>query len=462
MNARHDSNAARDIATVLHPYTNPDTHAAAGPVVIAKGAGVYVEDDQGRRYLEGMSGLWSTSLGFSEPRLAEVAARQMHALPYYQLFGGRSTEPAIELADRLMSMTKEFGFDKALFANSGSEANDQAVKVIWYYYNSIGKPQKKKLIARVRGYHGVTVMAGSLTGIPSNHADFDLPVTGVLRTDCPSRHHYGEPGETDAQFVDRIVGNLEALIEREGADTIAAFFAEPVQGAGGVIVPPAGYFEKIGRVLKKHDILLVADEVICGFGRTGSMFGSQTFAMQPDIMTVAKALSSSYLPISATLLSRKVYEGVAAGSRKHGMFAHGVTYAGHPVCAAVANEALKIYEERDIVGNVRRLAPHFLQRLHALGDHPLVGQSRGVGLIGALEVAEDQAFPGAPAAAVAARIQAAALEPGLIVRTIRDAGAVCPPLIINAAQIDELFDKLGVAFDRALAEMRPATRKAAA
>jgi 4-aminobutyrate--pyruvate transaminase len=360
-----------------------------------------------------------------------------------------------------MSMTKEFGFDKALFANSGSEANDQAVKVIWYYYNSIGKPRKKKLIARVRGYHGVTVMAGSLTGIPSNHADFDLPVTGVLRTDCPSRHHYGEPGETDDQFVDRIVGNLEALIEREGADTIAAFFAEPVQGAGGVIVPPAGYFEKIGRVLKKHDILLVADEVICGFGRTGSMFGSQTFAMQPDIMTVAKALSSSYLPISATLLSRKVFEGVAAGSRKHGMFAHGVTYAGHPVCAAVANEALKIYEERDIVGNVRRLAPQFLQRLHALGAHELVGQSRGVGLIGALEVAEDGAYPGAPAAAVAARIQAAALEQGLIVRTIRDAVAVCPPLIIDAAQIDELFDKLGTAFDMALKEMRPAARKAA-
>ena len=367
MTVAHDQNVARDIASVLHPYTNPDSHAKAGPFVVSKGSGVYVEDDQGRRYLEGMSGLWCTSLGFSEQRLIDVAHKQMQQLPYYQIFGGRSTEPAIELADRLMSMTRSFGFSKALFANSGSEANDQAVKLIWYYFNAIGKPQKKKLIARVRGYHGVTIMAGSLTGIPSNHADFDLPVDRVLRTDCPSYYHYGEAGETEAAFVDRIVGNLEALIQKEGADTIAAFFAEPVQGAGGVIVPAKGYWEKVGALLKKHQILLVADEVICGFGRTGNMFGSETYGMKPEVMTVAKAMSSSYLPISATLVSKEIFDGIAAGSNKHGTFAHGVTYAGHPVCSAVANETLKIYQERDIVKQVKKLEPHFLERLRALG-----------------------------------------------------------------------------------------------
>ncbi|HMN82150.1 MAG TPA: aminotransferase [Burkholderiaceae bacterium] len=452
------SSHARDVASLIHPYTNLDLHRARGPVVLAKGDGVYVEDDQGRRYLEGMSGLWSTALGFSEKRLADAAYRQMQQLPYASLFGGRSNEPAIELADRLLALTAQFGFDKVLFANSGSEANDQAAKLVWYYHNAIGKPAKKKLIARTRGYHGVTVMAGSLTGLPQLHADFDLPLPCVLRTDCPSFYHEGRPGETEAQFVDRIVGNLERLIEQEGPDTIGAFFAEPVMGAGGVIVPPPGYFERVQAVLKKHDILLVADEVICGFGRTGSLFGSQTFGMRPDIMTMAKALSSSYLPISATLVSKPIFAAMVDESRKQGAFAHGVTYAGHPVCAAVAVEALKIYEERDLVGHVARVAPQFQRRLRALGGHPLVGEARGVGLVGALEIVADKAgrmpFPAAAAAGVA--VQEAAMAQGLIVRAIRDALAICPPLIITPAQIDELFDKLGRALDAAHEGLRKA------
>ncbi|MFO1197838.1 MAG: aminotransferase [Burkholderiaceae bacterium] len=453
---RHETNAARDIAGLIHPYTNLDQHRQTGPIVITRGDGAYVEDDQGKRYLEAMSGLWCTSLGFSEQRLVDAAHRQMQALPYYQIFASRSTEPAIELSERLLGLTREFGFDKALFANSGSEANDAAVKLAWYYFNATGRPKKKKLIGRVRGYHGVTVMTASLAGIPSLHADFDLPVPGILQADCPSRYFYGQPGETDAQFVDRLVGNLEALIAREGADTIAAFFAEPVQGAGGVIVPVPGYWEKVQQVLKKHDILLVADEVICGFGRTGNMFGSQTFAMKPDIMTVAKALSSAYLPISATLVSGRVYEGVLAGSRRNGAFAHGVTYAGHPVCAAVANEALKIYEERDVVGHVRRVAPRFLERLCAMGDHPLVGEARGVGMIGAIEIVQDKASkkPFDAAAAMPTLVQDAALDEGLIVRAIRDTIALCPPLIVDDAQVDELFDKLGRTLDRVLAQAR--------
>jgi 4-aminobutyrate---pyruvate transaminase len=456
MTRTHDDNVRQDVQNLIHPYTPLDKFGQAGPMVIKRGDGVYVEDDMGRRYLEGMSGLWCTALGFSEQRLVEAAIRQMRELPYYQIFGGRSNEPSIELSDRLLAMTHHLGMDKALFANSGSEANDQAVKLIWYYFNTVGKPAKKKLIARERGYHGVTVMAASLTGIPGNHADFDLPVARVLRTGCPSLYHSSVPGETEDAMVDRLVAELEALIAREGADTIAAFFAEPVQGAGGVIVPPAGYFQKIQAVLKKHDILMVADEVITGFGRTGNMFGCDTYGIRPDIMTVAKALSSSYMPISATLVSKRIYEGLVEGSRRNGAFSHGVTYAGHPVAAAVAVEALKIYEDRDIVGHVRRVSPHFLARLHALDAHPLVSSTRGVGLIGALEIVQDKASRKTfdAASGVLAFLGTAVLAEGLITRPLRDTMAVCPPLIITDAQIDELFDKLERALDATLAHVR--------
>ena len=455
----HDLNVTQDINSLFHPYTPLAKQRETGPVVMTRGDGVYVEDDQGNRYLEGMSGLWCTSLGFSEPRLVEAATRQMQQLPYYQLFAGRANEPSIELSHRLIEKTRHLGMDKALFANSGSEANDQAVKMIWYYFNAIGKPAKKKLIARERAYHGVTVMSASLTGLAGNHADFDLPIGDrVLRTACPSHYHYGRPGESESQFVDRIVVELEALIAHEGADTIAAFFAEPVQGAGGVIIPPAGYWEKVQAVLRKNDILLVADEVITGFGRTGHWFGCDAYQIKPDMMTVAKALSSSYLPISATLVSAKVYAGLSEGSTRNGVFSHGVTYAGHPVCAAVAIETLKIYEERDIVGNVRERAPHFLRRLKGMESHAMVHATRGTGLIGALELVQDKATRKTfdPASGILNRVQSAGLEVGVICRPLRDTLAVCPPLIINDAQIDELFDKLGRALDLAHADARKA------
>jgi 4-aminobutyrate---pyruvate transaminase len=341
MTALPNSTAARDIASLIHPYTNLDRHREVGPFVISSGDGCYVYDEGGKRYLEGLAGLWSASLGFSEPRLVAAATKQMQRLPYSQLFGGRSHEPAIDLAEKLLAIAPK-GLSKVLFANSGSEANDQAIKLVWYYHNAIGKPDKKKIISRMRGYHGVTVASASLTGLAPNHVDFDLPIARFLHTDCPSHFHYAEPGESEAAFVPRIVGNLEALIEREGPDTIAAFFAEPVMGAGGVIVPPKGYFAAVQKVLKKHDILFVADEVITGFGRTGNMFGCETYGITPDIMTCAKALSASFLPISATLVTEAVHEAMLAESRKLGTFGHGFTYAGHPVSAAVALETLKI------------------------------------------------------------------------------------------------------------------------
>ncbi len=454
MSALPNSLAARDIATLVHPYTNLDRHQEVGPFVIASGDGCYVYDDAGRRYLEGLAGLWSASLGFSEPRLVAAATRQMERLPYSQIFGGRSHEPAIDLAEALLKIAPK-GLSKVLFANSGSEANDQAIKLVWYYHNAIGKPDKKKIIGRQRGYHGVTVAAASLTGLAPNHVDLDLPIARILHTACPSHYHHAEPGESQAAFVERIVGELEALIEREGPDTIGAFFAEPVMGAGGVIVPPEGYFERVQAVLKRHDILFVADEVITGFGRTGNMFGCETYGIRPDILTCAKALSASFLPISATLVSEPIFAAMVAESRKLGTFGHGFTYAGHPVSAAVAIETLKIYEERDIVGHVRRIAPHFQARLRALADHPLVGEARGVGLVGALEFVRDKATkaPFDPAGTVGPAVQAAVLEEGVILRAIRDAIAICPPLIITEAQIDTLFDALGRGLDKVHARL---------
>jgi 4-aminobutyrate--pyruvate transaminase len=454
MTALPNSTAARDIASLIHPYTNLDRHREVGPFVIASGDGCYVYDESGKRYLEGLAGLWSASLGFSEPRLVAAATKQMQRLPYSQIFGGRSHEPAIDLAEKLLSIAPK-GLTKALFANSGSEANDQAVKLVWYYHNAIGKPEKKKIISRMRAYHGVTVASASLTGLVPNHADFDLPIARFLHTDCPSHYHHAEPGESEAAFTTRIVGALEALIEREGPETIAAFFAEPVMGAGGVIVPPKGYFEAVQKVLRKHDILFVVDEVICGFGRTGNMWGSETYGITPDILTCAKALSASFLPISATLVTDKIHEAMLAESKKLGTFGHGFTYAGHPVSSAVALETLKIYEERDIVGHVRRIAPHFQARLRALAAHPLVGEARGVGLVGAVEVVRDKAAktPFDAALAVGPAVQAAVLEEGVILRAIRDVVAVCPPLIIADEQIDTLFDALAKGLDKVHAKL---------
>jgi 4-aminobutyrate--pyruvate transaminase len=445
----------RDVDHILHPYSNPKAIAAEGPLVIARGEGVYVYDIDGRRYLEGMAGLWSTSLGFSEPRLAAAAARQFARLPYSQIFGDRSHEPAILLAEQLTGIAPD-GLNHVLFANSGSESIDAAVKIVWYYHNQIGKPAKKKLIGRINGYHGVTVAGGSLTGQPHIHADFDLPISGVLHTDSPSYYHFGKPDESVEQFVERIAANLEALILREGPETIGAFFAEPVMGSGGVIVPPPDYFERIQAILRKYDILFVVDEVITGFGRTGELFGSFTYDLKPDLLVVAKALSSSYLPISGLLLTDKIHDVVAQGAAKNGVFAHGITYAAHPVCAAVALETLAIYQERDIVGHVKQVAPSLQNGLAALQNHPLIGEVRGVGLLGAVELTRSKSTRAGfdPKLGLGGFIQARALAHGVIVRALRDAVVLCPPLIINAAQIEELLDGLRRALDDGLAHAR--------
>jgi len=447
LQSAHAERAANDIAAHLHPFTNLAAHPQVDPLVIERGDGIYVQDDQGRRYLEAMSGLWCVSLGFSNERLAKAGSEALHTLPCYHTFNHRSNAAAIALAEKLIAMAP-VPMSKVFFANSGSEANDTAVKLVWYYHNAIGKPAKKKIIARRNAYHGVTVAAASLSGLVPNHRDFDLPIDRVLHVDCPHHYRYAEPGETEEAFATRLADALEQRILAEGPDTVGAFIAEPVMGAGGVLVPPATYFEKVQAVLRKYEVLLIADEVICGFCRTGEMFGSTTFGLRPDILTAAKALSSGYVPISAVMVSEQVHAAVAANSGKIGTFGHGFTYSGHPVTAAVALETLRIYEDEQVLAHVQAVAPQFQAGLRRYAGHPHVGEVRGVGLIGALELAADPAkrMPFDAAMKAGARLAELALQEGLIVRAMGDAVAFCPPLIITPAQIDEMFER----FDRAM------------
>lgn len=443
-----NSMAGRDIASYLHPYTNLKTHQETGPLIITRGEGVNVFDEDGNEYIEGLAGLWCTSLGFSNERLIEAATKAMEQLPFYHGFTHKSHPAGIELAEKLLAMVPA-PMSKVFFANSGSEANDTAIKIIWYINNALGKPEKKKIISRQKAYHGVTVATASLTGLPNNQRDFDLPIERILHTDCPHFYRFGADSEREEEFATRCAENLENMILEEGPETVAAFFAEPVMGAGGVLVPPPTYFEKIQKVLKKYDILLLADEVICGFGRTGNMFGSETFGIKPDMITIAKALSSGYLPISALMISEDIFQLMVKESEKIGVFGHGFTYGGHPVPAAVALETLKIYEETDILGHIRSVAPIMQDKLRQLGTHPLVGEARGVGLIGAIEPVRNKETKEFfdPSAGIGAYLAGRAQENGLITRAIGDVLAFAPPLVIDADQIAKMMNMVSKSLD---------------
>jgi 4-aminobutyrate--pyruvate transaminase len=431
---------ARDIAYHFHGYTNALRHSEVGPMIIEDGEGIYVIDSEGRRYIEGLSGLWSVGVGFNEPRLIHALTEQARKLPFYHNFGHKSHGPAIDLAEKLVALAP-VPMSKVFYTNSGSEANDTVLKMIWYRSNALGKPEKKKVIARLRGYHGVTIASGSLTGLPNNHRSFDLPIDRVLHTTSPHYWKEGQPDETEEEFATRCASDLEALIQREGAETIAAFFAEPVMGAGGVITPPATYFEKIQAVLSKHDILFVADEVICGFGRTGRMFGSETYGIRPDVMVMSKQITSSYVPFSAIMVNDRVYDPIAQESGRIGTFGHGFTAGGHPLGAAVALENLAIIEERNLVANARDVGAHFRGRLEQLRSSARVGEVRGVGLIAALELVDDkQAKSVANAGELGGLMNAAMQRRGLISRNMADAVAFCPPLITTRAQADDMFE----------------------
>lgn len=451
MNKQINSPHARDIVYHLHPFTNLADHATNGPHIFDRGEGIYVYDDDGKRYIEGLSGLWCASLGFSESRLVEAATRQLEQLPFYHNFASKAVQPAIELAEFLIERAP-VPMSKVFFTNSGSEANDTQVKLVWYYNNILGRPEKKKIIARKGAYHGITLAAASLTGLQYAHNAFDVPLNNFLHTDCPHYFHFGEEGETEEQFAARLADNLEKLILEEGPDTVAAFIAEPFLGAGGVIMPPKGYYEKIQPILERYDILFIVDEVISGFYRTGDMFATETFNLKPDLITMAKAMSAAYQPVGGVMMSEKIHEVLVEGSRKYGIFGTGFTYSGHPVPAAVALETQKIYESDGIGAHVKSVSPLFLKRLHALAEHPLVGETRGIGLIGAIELVRDKQtnenFD--PDLKIGPWVMNKATEHGLIVRAlINDTIAFCPPLIIDEAQINDMFDRISRALDDA-------------
>jgi 4-aminobutyrate--pyruvate transaminase len=442
--------AARDVETLVHPYANLVALREHGPLVLEHGNGIFVYDNEGRPYIEGMAGLWCAALGYGNEELIEAATAQMRKLSFAHLFTGLSHDPAIELAERIKELAP-VPTSKVFFCSSGSEANDTQVKLVWYMNNALGRPRKKKIISRMRAYHGVTVAAASLTGLVNNHRDFDLPIAGILHTACPHHYRYAQDGETDVEFAIRLGRELEDLILSEDAETVAAFIAEPVMGAGGVIVPPKTYFPQIAQVCRKYDVYMISDEVICGFGRLGAPFGCNALGYEPHSITIAKALTSGYAPLSAVTVPQSMYDALLEDSRKIGIFAHGFTYSGHPVSAAIAIKALEIYARDRIVEQAARKAPQFQARLAALADHPLVGEARGLGLVGGIELVADKRSKRSfePKAGVAAQAVRFAQQEGLIVRYLAgDVISICPPLIIAPGEIDELFARLARALDR--------------
>ncbi|MGI9380047.1 MAG: aminotransferase [Methyloligellaceae bacterium] len=438
----------RDIASLVHPLTNLKTHAEKGPLVLKEGRGVWIKDVHGKDYIEGMSGLWCLSLGYGQERLVAAAAEQMRELPYYHLTNHMSHPRAIELAENLLELAP-VPMSKIWFANSGSEGNDCAARMVWYYWSAVGQPEKRKFISHRQAYHGNTIVSASLSGMYYNHESFGLPLDGFFHVTPPHHYRFAEAGESQDAFADRLVNELEELILREGPETIAAFFTEPIMGSGGVIVPPDSYFDKVQAVLAKYDILLVVDEVITGFARTGNMFGTTTMKLNPDLIVCAKGLSSAYLPISAVFVNEKVYEAMREESDRVGVFGLSFTYSGHPVSAAVALEALKIYEENNIVAHAGKVGRLLRDGLARLADHALVGEVRGKGLLAGVELVADkeshQPFPADKK--VGAICNQYAQERGLIVRAIGDTISFCPPLIIEADEVEELISRFAGALD---------------
>jgi adenosylmethionine-8-amino-7-oxononanoate aminotransferase len=432
----------RDQRNVFHGFTDLQTLNSNGPVVLTHGEGIFVHDVNGNTYMDANSGLWNSVAGFNHPGLTEAMVAQTRKFPGYHAFFGRISDSTVALSERLISVSP-FESGKVFYTNSGSEANDTSVKMLWMLNRRKGNPQRRKIITRKNAYHGVTVVTASMTGKDYNE-EFGLPLPGFLHADCPHYWRFGLDGESEAEFTTRMARNLEELIIKEGADTIAGFFAEPVMGAGGVIPPPAGYFEAIRQILRKYDIPLVADEVICGFGRTGEMWGSTKYNMEPDIIIASKCITAGFFPMGAIILSQEFADELKAVSEEAGEFPHGFTTGGHPVGSAVALKAIDVIENEGLLENVQKVGPYFQQRLRELGEHKYCGEARGVGLMGALELVADQetkeAFPGE--LALSERIANKALANGLICRPLGAAVVLGPPFIITERQIDDLFSNL--------------------
>ncbi len=446
-----------DRQSFFHPYTALADHQEKGVRVISEGEGVWVRDPDGKRYLDAVAGLWCVNVGYGRTEVADAIYEQAKKLPYFHTFSSMGTEPSIRLADRLIRLAPE-GMSKVLFGNTGSDANDTNVKLVWYYNNLRGKPEKAKIIARDKGYHGVTVASASLTGLPLLHKSFNLPIANVLHVSCPDPYRVKPDGMSERDFSKQLAKELDETIEREGPETVAAFIAEPVMGAGGVHVPPEGYFDEIQPILKKHDVLLIADEVICGFGRLGHWFGSNLYKIKADIITIAKGLTSGYIPMSASMVGDKVWEVLLDKSKEAGPFGHGYTYGGHPIAAAAAMANIDIFERDGLVENANEVGGYMQARVReALADHPLVGHVRGVGLILGIEFVADKAskrsFEGTDK--IAPKVSQQAYADGLIARPLPggDIIAISPPLTITKEEVDAIVRGLEAALDRVAKEL---------
>jgi L-2,4-diaminobutyrate transaminase len=454
-----------DRQSIFHPTTSITDHLQNGPTIIAGGSGVRVKHHDGRDFIDCGAGLWCVNIGYGRAELGEAAAKAMADLGYYHLFSSYSNEPIIRLADRVLALFRERAgaghLSKIFFGTSGSDANDTNFKLVRYYNNLRGKPEKKKIISRLGSYHGLTAAAGSLTGIPSFHKAFDLPLPGVLHTACPHFFRFGEAGEDEDAFTRRVVGELKDLIHREGADTVAAFIAEPIMGTGGAFVPPRGYFAQVQEVLDENDILFVADEVITGFGRTGSWFATGLYGLKPDIVTLAKGITSAYFPLSASVVGEKMWNVLRDASPEFGPVMHGFTYSGHPVGGAVAMANLDVMERENLIENSAAMGVYFKQRLHErFAGHPYVGDIRGEGLMMAIELVADRKTKSFfdRDKGVHRIVQKKAFEQGVMVRALPYVEAISfsPPLCITRAEIDEALDRFQRGFDAAMPELKAA------
>jgi L-2,4-diaminobutyrate transaminase len=436
-----------DRQSIVHPNTDLKAYASGAlgdPQIMESGYGIHIVDSQGQDLIDAFAGLYCVNVGYGRTEIAEAIYEQAKKLAYFHTYRGTSNEPLIRLSDRILRMAPE-NMSKIYYGMSGSDANETQVKIVWYYNNVLGRPNKKKIIARRFAYHGLTILSGSMTGIPSFHQSFDLPLDMVRHTTTPHYYRYADEGMSENDFAKKCAADLDALIEEEGPETVAAFIGEPVMGTGGIMPPPEGYWQEIQKVLDKHDVLLIADEVVCGFGRTGSNFGSQTYDMKPDLMTIAKGLTSGYIPLSGSIVGERVWEVLCQGSEQFGIFTHGYTYSGHPIGAAAAMANLDIVEGEDLTGNAKRTGAYMLKRMNEVfADHPLVGEVRGVGLLAAIEFVADKKTKRAFEAPlrVSAKVADECLKNGMIVRAMPsgDALAYAPPLVITPDEVDRIVE----------------------
>jgi L-2,4-diaminobutyrate transaminase len=436
----------KDRNYVFHPSTHLAKHSRGEtPNRIMAGAeGVYLWDTEGRRSLDGFGGLYCVNMGYGCAEIADAISKQAHELPFAHVYASQGTVPVAQLAEKIVDYFGE-NMRRVFFGLSGSDANETNIKLVWYYNNILGRPQKKKIISRHRGYHGSGLVTGSLTGLPFFHEFFDLPLELVRHTTTPHYYRMSNDGESELDFSKRCARELEDLILAEGPDTVGAFIGEPVLGTGGIIPPPQGYWAEIQAVLDKYGILLIADEVVCGFARTGEKFGSHRYGIKPDLVTIAKGLSSAYLPISGSIIGERVWSVLEQGTEKHGALGHGWTYSGHTLCAAAALANLELMEKRNILEHVRDVGPYWLEKMKSrLEGHPIVGEIRGVGILSAVEFMKDakKRIPFESSAQVGVRAAAALLENGVIARAMPHADTLgyAPPLIISRSEIDLIAD----------------------